>query len=106
VITQVSPHPCAQDTVWFDGNNVGVTDRRQRLVTVLVQMSRAGVDYGGGSLQYQSSTADGVWVNAPGDEGAAVLFPSHLTPHRVRTVAWGRRNVLVWWIWGKFEKNA
>ena len=94
--------------MWFDGNNVGVRkkEKRQRLVTVLVQMSRAGVDYGGGALQYQRSTADGSWVDAPGGEGAAVLFPSHLTPHRVRTVAWGRRNVLVWWIWGKFEEHV
>jgi predicted 2-oxoglutarate/Fe(II)-dependent dioxygenase YbiX len=88
----------AQDTVWFDGQDVGVRVERQRLVTVLVQMSRCGLDYGGGSLQFR--TRAGEWRDAPRGEGAAVLFPSHQTLHRVRSVAWGRRDVLVWWVWG------
>lgn len=89
---------CRQDTVGFDGELVGVERSRQRLVTVLVQLSTGGVDYQGGQLQVQLKNE--TWIDAPSKLGSIILFPSHLTKHRVMPVTSGHRYVLVWWLWG------
>mmetsp|Transcript_28291 Transcript_28291/g.53518 ORF Transcript_28291/g.53518 Transcript_28291/m.53518 type:complete len:318 (+) Transcript_28291:32-985(+) len=86
------------DTVGFDGELVGVERSRQRLVTVLVQLSTGGVDYQGGQLQVQLKNE--TWIDAPSKLGSIILFPSHLTKHRVMPVTSGHRYVLVWWLWG------
>ena len=87
--------------MWWGGQAVGVQATQQRVVTMLLQLSDGGTDYAGGLLQLK--TKDGTWVDAPTRSGTVVIFPAHLTMHRVTQVDWGTRNVLVWWLWGTFN---
>jgi predicted 2-oxoglutarate/Fe(II)-dependent dioxygenase YbiX len=69
----------------------------QRKWTVVVGISRPGIDFTGGGLEL-------MWTNATQhqitlDEGDAVVFPATLL-HRGRPVATGERWVLVGWAQG------
>ena len=69
----------------------------QRKWTVVVGISRPGIDFKGGGLELMWTNATRHYVHL--DEGDAVVFPSTLL-HRGRPVAKGERWILVGWAQG------
>ena len=97
------------------GHEVGL-----RRISVIVQLSDRGVDYGGGALQMRLGTAaepalaqrkeggfivdairqSSTVIDAPACAGDVVIFTG-MVVHGVQPILWGSRESLIWWVPGE-----